>query len=127
MPVIGIGLDAVAIDRMRRATSVTPHGERFRARVFTEAERRVCEARRDPAECFAARFAAKEAVMKALGADGIAFAFRDIEVVRADSGAPSITLHGRVAEKARALGVRTIHVSLTHAPPLALATILLEP
>lgn len=127
MPVIGIGLDAVPIDRMRRATAATPHGERFRARVFTEGERRVCEARRDPAECFAARFAAKEAVMKALGADGIAFAFRDIEVVRADSGAPSITLHGRVAEKARALGVRTIHVSLTHSPPLALATVLLEP
>ncbi len=126
MSVIGIGIDAVAIDRMRRAVGATTRGERFRARVFTEAERRACEARRDPAECFAARFAAKEAVMKALGAEGIAFAFRDIEVVRADSGAPSIRLHGRVAERAQALGVRTIHVSLTHAAPLALATVLLE-
>ena len=126
MAVLGTGIDAVAIERMRRATAATSQGLRFRARVFTETERAVCEARRDPSECFAARFAAKEAVMKALGAEGIAFAFRDIEVQRTKSGAPSIVLHGRVAERARELGVRTIHVSLTHAEPMAMALVIVE-
>ena len=124
--VIGVGIDAVSIERVRRATAESESGRRFRARVFTEQERRVCETRRDPAECFAARFAAKEAVMKALGAEGIAFAFRDIEVVRASSGAPHVVLHGRVAERARDLGVAAIHVSLTHAEPLALASVVAE-
>lgn len=126
MAVIGVGIDAVTIERMRRAAAETERGLRFRARVFTEAERRTCEARRDPAECFAARFAAKEAVMKALGADGISFAFRDIEVLRASSGAPSIVLHGRVAERAKMLGAGAIHLSLTHADPLALASVVVE-
>ena len=126
MAVIGIGIDAVSIARMRRATDASWRGRRFVARVFTEGERRACEARSDPAECFAARFAAKEAVMKALGAEGIAFAFGDIEVVRAASGAPSIVLHGRVAARASQLGVTDIHVSLTHAEPLALASVIVE-
>jgi holo-[acyl-carrier protein] synthase len=124
--IVGVGIDAVSIERVRRAAGATPNGLRFRARVFTDSERRVCEARKDPAECFAARFAAKEAVMKALGAEGIAFSFRDIEVVRAASGAPAIVLHGRVAERARDLGVAVIHVSLTHAEPLALASVIVE-
>lgn len=126
MAVIGIGVDAVEVERMRRAAGDTGLGLRFRARVFTDAERRTCEARKDPAECFAARFAAKEAVMKALGAEGIAFAFRDIEVVRASSGSPSIRLHGRVAARADELGVDAIHVSLTHVAPLALASVVVE-
>ena len=126
MAVIGIGIDAVTIDRMRKAVAVPGRGERFRARVFTDGERLSCEARKDPAECFAARFAAKEAVMKDLGADGIGFAFRDIEVVRGRSGAPSIVLHGRVAERAREVGVTAIHVSLTHSEPLALASVVVE-
>ena len=126
MELVGIGMDAVSIARMRRAADASERGTRFRARVFTEGERQVCEARTDPAECFAARFAAKEAVMKALGAEGIAFAFRDIEVTRAPSGAPSIVLHGRVAERAKAVGAGRIHVSLTHAEPLALASVVVE-
>jgi len=126
MAVIGIGIDAVSIDRIRRAASPGERGLRFRARIFTAGERRVCEARKDPAECFAARFAAKEAVMKALGADGISFAFRDIEVVRSASGPPQVVLHGRVAERASLLGVGAIHLSLTHAAPLALASVVIE-
>lgn len=126
MGVIGVGIDAVAIDRMRRATSLDGNGLRFRARVFTDGERRSCEQRKDPSECFAARFAAKEAVMKALGAEGIAFSFREIEVVRDASGAPRIVLHGRVADRARSLGVGSIHLSLTHAAPLALASVVVE-
>jgi len=126
MDVLGIGIDAVSIARMRRVADASERGSRFRARVFTDNERRNCEGRKDPAECFAARFAAKEAVMKALGAEGIAFAFRDIEVTRARSGAPSIVLHGRVAERAKSLGAGRIHVSLTHAEPLALASVVVE-
>ncbi len=126
MDVVGIGIDAVSVARMRRAIDPAFHGRRFRERVFTEHERRTCEARRDPAEGFAARFAAKEAVMKALGADGIAFAFREIEVVRAATGAPGIVLHGRVAERAESLGAGRILVSLTHAEPLALASVIVE-
>jgi len=126
MAVIGIGIDAVTIERIRSATAATPRGQRFRERVFTEDERSVCEQRRDPAESYAARFAAKEAVMKALGAEGISWAWRDIEVVRDASGAPSIAVHGRVAARCDERGVRTIHVSLTHADPLALASVVLE-
>ncbi|MFN2377583.1 MAG: holo-ACP synthase [Candidatus Binatia bacterium] len=123
---IGIGIDAVSIARMRRAVGAGERGRRFVARVFTDGERRTCEARRDPAEAFAARFAAKEAVMKALGADGIAFAFRDIEVVRGSGGAPSVLLHGRVAVRAAELGTGSIHLSLTHDEPLALASVVVE-
>jgi len=126
MPVIAVGIDAVSIERIRRATADTPRGERFRARLYTEAERRACEARKDPAECYAARFAAKEAVLKALDADTVAFAFRDIEVVRGESGRPAVVLHGRAAARARDLGVTAIHLSLTHADPLAMASVVLE-
>jgi holo-[acyl-carrier protein] synthase len=126
MAIVGVGIDAVSIERMRRAADSSERGQRFRARVFTEHERSTCQARRDPAECFAARFAAKEAVMKALGAEGISFAFRDIEVTRGESGAPSVVLHGRVAERARELGAGRIHISLTHAEPLALASVIVE-
>jgi holo-[acyl-carrier protein] synthase len=126
MAVVGTGIDAVSIARMRRVADSSERGRRFRARVFTEHELATCEARRDPAECLAARFAAKEAVMKALGADGISFAFRSIEVRRGETGAPTVVLSGRVAERARDLGAGRIHVSLTHADPLALATVIVE-
>jgi holo-[acyl-carrier protein] synthase len=126
MGFVGVGIDAVSIERMRRIADASVRGLRFRARVFTERERNTCEGRRDPAECFAARFAAKEAVMKALGADGISFAFRDIEVVREGSGAPTVVLHGREADRARSLGAGRIHISLTHAEPLALASVMVE-
>lgn len=126
MAVIGVGIDAVNIERMRGATAATPRGERFCARVFTEDERRLCQQRRDPAESYAVRFAAKEAVMKALGAGGISMAWRDIEVVCDASGAPSMAVHGRVAARCGERGVRAIHVSLTHAEPLAVASVVLE-
>jgi len=124
--ILGHGVDAVAIERMRRITTVAGRGERFKARVFTPGERDCCERRRDPAECYAVRFAAKEAVIKALGADGVAHAWRDIEVVRSDGGAPQIRVHGRVAARCRERGVRAIHVSLTHAEPMAMASVVLE-
>ena len=98
---IGIGNDLVDIDRFRRALERTP---RLRERLFTEAERSYADARADPTERYAVRFAAKEAVMKALGVGLGEIQLRDIEVQRAESGAPSIVLHGTAAALATSRG-----------------------
>lgn len=95
---------------MRQALSRTPG---FSARVFTDGERAWAEASSDPAERFAARWAAKEAVLKALGI-GLSVPLREIEVVRSDGGVPSVQLYGRAAEIAAARGVDAWQVSLTH-------------
>ena len=108
---IGIGIDTVEVDRFRRALQKRPG---ICERLFTPAEQAYGRRARDPAERLAARFAAKEAVMKALGVGLGAFAFRDVEVVKAPSGAPSLSLTGRAAELAARRGVTTWHVSLTH-------------
>jgi holo-[acyl-carrier protein] synthase len=109
--VIGIGIDAVEVDRFRRVLARTPGVAR---RLFTEAERAYGNRKRDPAERLAARFAAKEAVMKALGVGLGAFAFHDVEVVRAPSGQPSLALRGRAEALAREQGVTGWRLSLTH-------------
>ena len=83
-------------------------------RLFTDAERAYGERRKDPTERFAARFAAKEAVMKALGVGVGACKLRDVEVVRAPSGQPSVSLHGRAAALAERQGVREWRLTLTH-------------
>ena len=108
---IGIGIDAVEIDRFRRVLDRTPT---LTARVFTEGEQAEGLRRSDPAPALAARFAAKEAVMKALGVGLGAFAFRDVEIVRAPSGAPALVLHGAAADLAAAHGVSEWRVSLSH-------------
>ncbi|MCU1452931.1 MAG: acpS [Acidimicrobiales bacterium] len=110
-PVIGIGVDLVEVDRMRRALARTPS---LAGRLFTTGERAYATAARDPAERYAARFAAKEAVMKALGVGLGAFDWHDVEVVRADSGRPSLHVSGRAAELAADLGVRSWLLTLTH-------------
>jgi holo-[acyl-carrier protein] synthase len=109
--VIGIGTDLCQIDRMRRALERTPG---LRARVFTEAERAYCDRRRDPTERYAARFAAKEAVMKAMGVGIGACKLSEIEVDRADSGEPSVRLHGGAARLAEERGISTWKLTLTH-------------
>jgi phosphopantetheine--protein transferase-like protein len=114
--VLGVGVDLCEVDRMRRTLARTPG---FADRVYTEAEQDYCRRRRDPAERFAARFAAKEAVLKALGAGIGSCSLRDIEVVRAESGAPSLVLHGRAAALAADRGVTAWHLSLTHTATLA--------
>ena len=108
---IGIGIDAVEVDRFRRVLARTPGVAR---RLFTESERAYGNRKRDPAERLAARFAAKEAVMKALGVGLGAFAFHDVEVVRAPSGQPSLELRGRAEALAREQGVTGWRLSLTH-------------
>jgi holo-[acyl-carrier protein] synthase len=115
MDVIGHGVDIVAIRRIE--AMLEEHGERFIQRCFTEAERRYADAgSRRRAERYAARFACKEAVLKALGTglrDGIAWT--DIEVVNEPSGRPRLRLSGRCAELATELGIGAWHVSLSHA------------
>ena len=120
--IIGIGVDIVEIPRIRAALAHPRTGERFRARVFTDDEVAYCERRRHAQESYAARFAAKEAMMKALGA---AMGWREIEVVRG-SGAPTIRLYDRAQTRAAALGIRRIHLSLSHTAETAIAFVVAE-
>lgn len=123
MNIIGTGLDATEIARIEEA--LERYGERFLRRVFTPGEIAYCEARRGRAASLAARFAAKEAAMKALGTGhdrGVGW--RDIEVVRVD-GPPAIQLHGAAAARFDALGGRATHLTLTHTDQLALAHVIL--
>jgi holo-[acyl-carrier protein] synthase len=117
--IVGIGVDACSIDRMRGVLERHP---RFAERVFTEDEREYAFAFVNPAARLAARFAAKEATLKALGAGLGEIVLRDIEVVRRDGGdAPSLVLHGTAASWARARGAESVLVSLTHEEALAVA------
>jgi holo-[acyl-carrier protein] synthase len=118
--VIGIGNDLVDIDRFRKALERTPS---LRERIFTEAERTYADARSDPTERYAVRFAAKEAVMKALGVGLGDIALRDIEVQRAESGAPQLVLHGTAADLAAARGVRQWFITLSHSATVAQAIV----
>ena len=115
---IGIGTDLVELDRFRRAMERTPG---IVERLFTDGEREYALKRNDPTERFAARFAAKEAVLKALGAGIGECDFKEIEVVRAESGEPSVALHGRASELAAGRGVRSWLLTMTHTHSLAQA------
>lgn len=113
MKIIGIGLDLVKIARVRAATERWQ--ERFLTRVFTDAERRYCFERACPYASLAARFAVKEAVLKALGtgwAQGVRWV--EIEVLPDPAGRPHASVDGRVRSLFRAVGVSSIHVSLSH-------------
>lgn len=118
MLLLGVGTDLVEIDRFRLAL-----GRRasLSERLFSAQEREYAQRFRDPAPRLAARFAAKEAVMKALGVGLGAFALRDVEVTRAGSGAPSLALTGRAAELADEQGVTGWQLSLTHSASTAMA------
>jgi holo-[acyl-carrier protein] synthase len=123
--IVGFGLDVVETARIARM--LAHHGSRFRERVFTAAELDECRERLDEAQALAARFAAKEACLKALGTGWRrGFSFRDVEVVRTDGGAPTLRLGGGAAIRAKERGVRAMHVSLTHEPGLAAAAVILE-
>jgi holo-[acyl-carrier protein] synthase len=108
--VIGIGVDLCEVERMRTALDRTP---RLRDRLFTDAERAYCDQRRDPTERYAARFAAKEAVLKAMGLGLGACKWREIEVARADSGAPSVVLHGAARRLAVERGIAQWRLTMT--------------
>jgi len=120
---VGIGTDLVDLDRFRRVLERTPG---VVARLFTDAERAYAERRRDPTERLAARFAAKEAALKALGLGIGAVPFRDIEVVRADSGRPALVMHAAAAAAAASQGVRRWHLTLSHTDHIAQAIAIAE-
>ncbi len=120
MAVVGVGVDVLEIDRFAAALARRP---RLVERCFTPDEARYCLSRKFPAQHFAARFAAKEAVGKALGIGMTRW--REVEVVRG-RGAPTIALHGRYARRGEELGVARVHVSLTHGRDSAVAFALAE-
>jgi holo-[acyl-carrier protein] synthase len=120
---VGVGVDLVEVSRVRSAISRRPG---FAARVFTDAERDSPAIGARAAQRLAARFAAKEATMKALGVGLGAFALRDVEVLVDVAGAPTVVLHGAAGELAGRLGVHTLSVSLSHTATLATAVVVAE-
>ena len=121
----GLGIDLVEIPRFERALG--RHGGRLEARLFTTGELDACADRADRVQALSARFAAKEAALKALGTGWTrGMAFREIEVERGDAGQPGLVLHGAARRRADDLGVRAAHVSLTHQPGAAAAVVVLE-
>ena len=114
----GIGVDAVDIERFRTSLSRTPS---MRDRLFTAEELAYVAPKVDPVPSLAARFAAREAVMKAMGLGLGAFGFHDVWVSRAESGEPSLVVVGRALELAKERGVSSWYVSLTHTDLVAIA------
>jgi holo-[acyl-carrier protein] synthase len=110
-----VGLDVIEIERVRRTLA---RYAGFRERCFTEAERAYCESRPDPAQHYAARFAGKEAVGKALGI-GVRFTWREIEITGRPK--PGVSLSGRTAAWAKRIGAGSIDLSMTHSRGLAAA------
>lgn len=120
MRIFGIGIDVVEVDRI--ASAIERHGEPFLAKLFTASERKYCEDQKRPALHFAARFAAKEAVSKALGTGiGGQAGWLDLEITRDPSGAPKLVLQGFAAAFAAENGIYEIQISLTHAREYAAA------
>lgn len=122
MNLISLGLDFVEVSRVRGMLEKS--GDQFKGRIFAEGEVAYCDSCANPAMHYAARFAAKEAVAKALGtglAEGVFW--REIEVRRDAKGAPTILLHGGAAVKAQELGIRDWRLSLTHTAELAGASV----
>ena len=124
--IVAVGVDHAEVARVMRAIDHPKWGERFRQRVFTDVEIAYCAGRRNYAESFAARFAAKEAVMKALGTGMLGISWRDIEVVRVGRKAPFLRVSGRAAERAGELEICRWHLSLTHSEHLSTAFVVAE-
>jgi holo-[acyl-carrier protein] synthase len=123
--IVGTGIDIAEVPRIREA--IERHGERFLKRIFTEGEIQYCESKANRVERYAARFAAKEAGMKAIGTGwNHGVRWRDIEVARKPGGRPTLQLHGKAAEFAAKLGATNIALSLTHTAEQAIAQVILE-
>lgn len=123
--IVGTGIDIAEVPRI--AESITRFGDRFLRRVFTEGERLYCDSKANRMERYAARFAAKEAAMKALGTGwNFGVRWQDIEVARQPGSRPTIVFHGKAAEFAARLGTRNASLSITHTADQAMAFVILE-
>jgi holo-[acyl-carrier protein] synthase len=114
--VTSVGVDIVEIERVESA--ISRGRERFLRRIYTETELRTCQ---DRPSSLASRFAAKEAVMKVLGAGGISIAWREIEILTGDDGRPSVRLYGQALSKAAELNLKEVSVSLSDSKQYAIA------
>lgn len=123
--IYGIGIDLIEIARVQRV--ITRIGQRFIRRVYTEAEQQYCGTKHPAYACYAARFVAKEAFLKALGT-GLRqqMRWRDMEVRRDPLGKPSLYVAGYLQEQCTAQGIRSIHLSLAHSTSMAIAQVILE-
>jgi holo-[acyl-carrier protein] synthase len=123
--IVGTGVDIAEVDRVQAA--VGRFGERFLKRVFTPEEIRYCLSKANSTERLAARFAAKEAGMKAIGTGlRLGVTWQDVEVVRLPGGRPTLSFHGKAAEFAARLGCTSAHLSITHTKNQAMAFVILE-
>lgn len=123
--IVGIGVDVVEVERIRKL--LERYGDRFTARVFTEAETEYALRGAKPAERLAGRFAVKEAVMKAFGtgkSQGILW--RDVETLRGALGKPDVSLHGNAMNYMKTLQGNTVHVSISHDGGKAMAFVIVE-
>jgi holo-[acyl-carrier protein] synthase len=123
--IVGTGVDLAEVSRIREA--IERHGKRFIERIYTPAEIAYVERKANRYERFAARFAAKEAGMKAIGTgwrDGVRW--QDFEVANLPTGKPTLRFHGQAAHFADALGARNVSLSITHTAELAMAHVILE-
>jgi holo-[acyl-carrier protein] synthase len=121
--IIGTGIDIIELDRIKNAIERRP---RFIDRIFTEDEKAYFEKKNYKIESIAVTYAAKEAMLKALGTGLRNVTWRDIEVVRDRQGAPSINLYGKAKEKAHSLKIELIHVSLSHSKAYGIASVVCE-
>jgi holo-[acyl-carrier protein] synthase len=120
MRIYGIGIDVVEVSRI--ASAIERHGELFLAKLFTPAERAYCAVQKKPELHYAARFAAKEAISKALGTGiGSQAGWLDLEITRDPSGAPKVQLRGDAAIFTKSKGITEVQISLTHAQEYAAA------
>lgn len=121
--IYGIGIDIVKIDRLREVAG--RWGNRFLKRVFTEVEIAYCFERKDPYLSLAVRFAAKEALIKAIGPDA-PVSFSDVEIENDSSGRPFIRLKGRLREFFEDRGLKGVHLSLSHEKEFGVASVVIE-
>jgi holo-[acyl-carrier protein] synthase len=123
--IVGSGIDIAEVPRIRNC--IARFGERFLERIYTPGEIRYCESKANSVERYAARFAAKEAAMKALGTGwSRGVRWRDIEVSREPGGRPTIVFHGKAAEFAGRMGAVHVALSLSHTSEQAIAQVILE-
>jgi holo-[acyl-carrier protein] synthase len=123
--IVGTGVDIAEVPRIQ--ASIDRFGKRFLHRIFTDTEIKYCDSKINKAERYAARFAAKEAALKAIGTGlRMGISWREVEVTRMPGGRPTITFHGVAAGFAGRLGMKRAHLSLSHTKEHAIAYVILE-